>query len=206
MTAYVEELLVEALIAAPGCPEPMVERLLRSAMVDFYRDTRAWRYTTEVASVIRGDREVELETPTGTTVGRVYWAKLAGKLLKPLPQRDLRDDTGTPTGFAIEGLSRIVQLNVKPERSYIADGVVAALALQPLHSLDELPDELFALHRDGILYGALAKLLAMPNVAWGSLNDASTYAGMAAGVKLNAQRQADSQQAPVVRTVRYGGL
>lgn len=206
MTAYVEELLVEVLIGAQGCPEPMVERHLRSAMVDFYRDSCAWRYTTESVAVIQGSREVELELPADTTVRRLYWATLDDKPLRAVAARSLRNQEGTPEGYAIDGVSRVLLLDKKPTESYILNGLVANVALLPLTSLDELPDELFMQHRDGIVYGALAKLLAMPNVAWGDLNAAATYASMANGQKIAAQRQADSQQAPVVRKVRYGGI
>ena len=206
MTAFVEELLVEVLIGAQGCPEPMVERHLRSAMVDFYRDSCAWRFTTESVAVIQGSREVELELPADTTVRRLYWAKLDDKPLRAVPVRSLRNEDGTPTGYAIDGVSRTLLLDKKPTESYILNGLVANVAILPLLTLDELPDELFMQHRDGIVFGALSKLLAMPNVSWGNLQDAQVYAQMAEAVKRVARREAESLQAPVARKVRYGGI
>ena len=206
MTAYVEELSVEALIAAPGCPETLVERMLRQSAVDFYRESKAWRVTTEVSPVIAGIREVELELPSGTQLASVYWAKLDNKKLDLISSVHLDDRADTPTGLAIEGLSNTVLLNCPPRDSYLRNGLVARVAVMPLSTLDVLPDELYASHRDGILYGAITRLLAMPNVAWGSLQDAQTYAGMAAMVKSAARREAESLQAPVARKVRYGGI
>lgn len=206
MTAYVEELSVEALIAAPGCPETLVERMLRQAAVDFYRDSKAWRVTTEVAPVIAGIREVELELPGGTQLASVYWAKLDGKKLDLISSIHLEDETGTPRGLALDGLSSTVQLNCIPRDTYLRNGVVARVAVMPLFSTDDIPEDLYSSHRDGILYGAITRLLAMPNVAWGSLKDAQTYAGMAAMAKNSARREAESLQAPVVRKVRYGGI
>lgn len=203
---YVDELLPEAMIEAQGCPEPLIERHLRTSMIDFYRASRAWRYTTEAASVTAGDRAVELDLPNDTAVLRVYWAKLADKNLRAVSMRSLSPAVGVPQGYAIDGISRTLQLDVLPERSFILDGVVANVALLPLRSLENLPDELFDQHRDGILYGALARLLSMGNVPWANRQGAADYQAMANVVVMQAQRQADAQQAPVTRVVKYGGI
>jgi len=206
MTAYVEPLLVEALISAPGCPETIVERMLRQAMVDFYRETDAWRYTTDIAAVIRNRGEVEVDLPANTLIRRVYWARLDGKPLMAVSPRNVGTDTGVPRGYAINGLTRTLRLDPIPEQTYLRNGLEVNVSLLPLPELDDLPDELYAIHRDGILYGAVARLLAMPNVSWSSLQDAQVYAAMASGVKQSAKREAESLQAPVVRKVRYGGI
>lgn len=206
MTNYVEELLVEALIGAPGCPEPLVERMLRSAMVDFYRASQAWRFTSDNTPVIKGIREVELELPAGTYAGRVFWVRLDGRDLRAVSTRSLATTTGVPRGYALDGVTRTLQLDVLPQENYLRNGLVANVAVLPMAELDTLPDELYAFHRDGILYGALTKLLAMPNVAWGDMQGAATYAGMAAVIQNEARREANSLQAPVARKVRYGGI
>lgn len=205
MTDYVEPLLVEALISAPGCPETIVERMLRQSMVDFYRDTCAWRHTTDVAAVILGRPEVELELPTGTFISRVYWVRLDGEVLTAISPRNVRGGSGTPRGYAIDGLTRTLHLDPLPEQTYLRNGLVANVALLPLPELDSLPDELYAIHRDGILYGAISRLLAMPNVSWGNLQDAQVYAALAGDLKVKARREAEALQAPVARKVRYGG-
>lgn len=206
MTAYIEPLMVEALISAPGCPETIVERALRQSMVDFYRESAAWRHTTEVAAVIMARADVELDLPADTFIHRVYWAKLDGKVLTAISPRNVRGGVGTPRGYAIDGLSNTLKLDPVPQDTFLRNGLQVNVALQPLPSLEELPDELFALHRDGILYGAIARLLAMANVSWGDLQSAQIYAGMAMNVKNSARREAESAQAPVVRKVRYGGI
>lgn len=206
MTAYIEPLMVEALISAPGCPETIVERALRQSMVDFYRESAAWRHTTDVASVIKGRADVEIDLPADTFIHRVYWAKLDGEVLTAISPRNVQGDVGKPRGYAIDGLSKTLKLDPVPMDTYLRNGLQANVALQPLPSLEDLPDELFAVHRDGILYGAIARLLAMPNVSWGDLQGAQIYAGMAMNVKNSARREAESVQAPVTRKVRYGGI
>lgn len=206
MTAYVDELLVEALIAAPGCPETIVERMLRSSMVSFYQDTKAWRLTTDVSPVIRGRREVELDLPTDTFANSVYWVRLDDRLIPAISPSKVRADMGTPMAYAIDGVSKVLLMDVIPEASYLRNGVVANVSLLPTPSLVDIPDELYAIHKDGILYGAIARLLAMPNVSWGSLNAASTFFSMAEANKFEARRQAAAMQAPITRVVSYGGI
>ena len=206
MTNYVEELEVEALIAAPGCPETLVRRMLRQSAVDFYRETKAWRVTTEVAPVIKGNREVELDIPANTSMVMLFWAKLNGEQLQLISSQHLTGLVGRPVAIAIDGPGRTVQLDKVPEDSFLRNGLVARVAVAPTAALNDLPDELYAAHRDGILYGAITRLLAMPNVAWGNLLDAQVYAQMGEAVKRGARREAESLQAPVARKVRYGGI
>lgn len=206
MTEYVEPLLVEALISAPGCPETIVERMLRQSLVDFYRETLAWRFTTDVSPVIRGRNTVDLDLPAETSAIRVYWARLDGKPMAAISPRNVTQDTGIPRGYALDGVTRTLLLDRIPKDTFGRNGLVANVALLPMPGLNDLPDALYAIHRDGILYGAIARLLAIPNVSWGSLQDAQVYAAMAEAVKQSARREADSLGAPVVRKVRYGGI
>lgn len=201
---FVEDLLPETLISAPGCPEIVVRRHIQSAARDFYRESCAWRHTTEAGSVTRGDPEVELEVPTGATVVRIYWAKLAGKQLRATSPRNLEDGAGEPSQYTFDTVTSAMRVGPTPVRSYILDGVVAHLALAPKG--EELPEALFETHRDGILYGAIAKLLVMPNTPWADLQAAANYAAMAGGLLNAARRQAESLRAPVVRVTKYGGL
>ena len=203
---YLKELTTDALISVPGCPEPMIHRALVSAAMEFYRDTKAWRITTDPAPVMQGRAEVELDLPVHTQICRIYWANLDGHPLTAISLQNIRQREGDPRGYAVDGLSRGLLLDVLPENSYLRNGVVVHAALVPTAKLTELDDDLFAMHRDGILYGALTKLLAMPNVPWTSLQDASTFMGMAAGLRNEARREADALQAPVRRVVRYGGI
>lgn len=206
MTAYVDELLAEAAIAAPGCPEPLIERALRTAASDFYRLSYAWRVNTDTLSVQAGSREVDIELPDNTIGVKIYWAKLDGEPLMAVSTRNLSSLTGLPRGYAVDPSGAMLLLDVIPDRSFILDGVELHLAVAPTTSLVELPDYLFLSHRDGILYGAIARLLAMPNVSWASLQDAGTYMSMAAAEQAKARREGEALQAPIVRVVAYGGL
>lgn len=202
---YVEELLAEALITAPQCPETIVERMLRVACVDFYRETKAWRITTDPLAVIQGVQEVDLELPADTKPVHIYWSRLDGVDLRAVSPRSLKSIVGEPEGFAFSGYAPVLTLDRIPERTYTVDGLVVHMAVAPTNKLDVLPDELYESHRDGILYGAQARLLAMPNVLWGNLQSAMAMASLASAEQLKASREAESMQANVTRVVKYGG-
>lgn len=203
---YIEALLAEAIIAAPGCPETLVERALHVSATAFYRDSQAWRVTLDAAPVIKGQREVELEYPAGTFPVRTFWARLDDKVIDAISERNIRNATGTPRGYAMQGASTIVLMDVVPESSFLRNGLVVNVAVAPGNDATEVPDELYAVHRNGILFGAQAVLLAMPNVPWGNLQMATTYSAMAEAEKAQARRTSQAQMAPVIRKVRYGGI
>lgn len=202
---YVEELLAEALITAPQCPETIVERMLRVSCVDFYRQSKAWRVTTDPLVVIQGVQEVDLELPADTVPAYIYWARLADEDMRAISPRSVRAVDGEPEGFAFTGYQPVVTLDRIPERTYTRDGLVVHMAVAPTNDLVDLPDELYQSHRDGILYGAQARLLAMPNVIWGNLQSAIAVSSMASAEQAKARREAESMQANTTRVVKYGG-
>lgn len=203
---YIDELLTEALICAPGCPETIVERMLRTACMAFYRETNAWRVTTAPMPVTEGVREVTLDIPPLTIPCRIFWARLAGKDLRAVSPRFLVERRLKPEGYSFVGTPGVFQLDTLPERSYEEDGLEVSVAVAPTVALDELPDDLLFAHRDGILYAAQARLLAMPNVPWGNLQESMAMASLCELEKTKARREAQSMQAPVTRVVRYGGI
>jgi hypothetical protein len=180
--------------------------MLRQSAADFYRESHAWRHTTDVSPAIQRRAVVELDLPAGMLAVRFYWLRLDGLPLTATSMRNLVGGDGIPRAYAVSDDNRSVVLDPAPERSFLRNGVVAHIALMPGPSVEDIPDHLYLAHRDGILYGAIARLLAMPNVSWGDLQQAQVYAGMAAAVKQSARREADSMQSPVIRKVRYGGI
>jgi hypothetical protein len=203
---YLDALLTEALITAPGCPETLVERALRVSAHEFYRDSESWRVTTDPMPVIKGRTTVDLDVGLDLAVVRIFWARLDGKPLRAMSPRNLTDRTGTPQGYAPNDASNAIQLDAVPLESYLRNGLVVNVALAPDNALTDIPDELFNAHRNGILYGAQRMLLLMPNVPWGDARGAQTFALLFEAEKTKARRTADARQAGVVRKVRYGGI
>lgn len=204
---YVDELLPEALLGAPGCPETVVERMLRMAARDFYSISQSWRLTTDVIPVPAGRRDVELDLPEHTSPARLFWVRLDDEPLAALSERNLPPEReGTPTGYAVLPCGRTLRLDRLPQANYRRNGLVAHLAVMPTVQLDELDDELFYAHRDGILNAAIGRLMVMPNVLWSNPGQARNHLGLFGEAVQRARREAEALNAPVVRKVRYGGL
>lgn len=203
---YLDALLAEALITAPGCPETLVERALRVSAHEFYRDSESWRVTTDPMPVIKGRTEVDLDVGLDLSVVRIFWVRLDGKPLAAVSPRNLTDRFGTPRGYAPNDALNALQLDAVPLESYLRNGLVANLALAPDNALNDIPMELFNAHRNGILYGAQRMLLIMPNVPWGDMQGAQAFAMLFEGEKAKARRIAERRQSAVVRKVRYGGV
>lgn len=204
---FVDELLPEALIAAPGCPETVVERMLRMAARDFYRTSQAWRITVGPLPVVTGRRDVDLDLPLDTAPVRLYWARLDDQVLDAISERNLPgDQEGTPTGYGLLAGGRVIRFDRVPQQNYRRNGLVVHLAVTPTVELDELDDDLFYSHRDGILNGTVARLMAMPNVLWSNPAGARDHMTLMMDSVTRARREADALSAPVVRKVRYGGI
>src|SRR5690554_1475317 len=99
---YVGELLPEALLAAPGCPETVVERMLRMAARDFYRISQAWRVTTDVIPVVAGRRDLDLDLPEHTAPVRLFWVRLDDQPLSAISERNVpAAKGGEPSAYAM---------------------------------------------------------------------------------------------------------
>lgn len=206
--SYVDELLPQVLPAAPGCLDITARRAIRTSAMEFYRDSEAWRYTTEGSAVIEGLKEVDLSLPAGTSLARVYWARLGNKDLKGVSERWIaRDDQrGEPSEFAVVSGSRRLLVYPMPNQTNAVPGIVAHVALVPGLETDDINTELLSRHRMAIVYGAIRTLLATPGSPWTDVNLAMQYAGMYEQEKMMAKRIAQADQAPIARTVRYGGI
>lgn len=203
---YLDALLAEALITAPGCPETLVERALRVSAHEFYRDSESWRVTTDPIPVIKGRTTVDLDVGLDLAVVRIFWARLDGEPLTAVSPRNLTDRVGTPRSYAPDDGFTSLQLDAAPLESYLRNGLVLNVALAPDNALTEIPDVLFNAHRNGILYGAQRMLLIMPNVPWGNMQGAQNFAMLFEAEKTKARRTAEARQSGVVRKVRYGGI
>lgn len=203
---YIDALITEALISAPGCPETLVERALRVSAQEFYRDSESWRVTTDPMPVIKGRTDVDLDVGLNLAVMRVFWVRLDGKPLQAVSPRNLTDREGAPRGYAPDDDFTLLRLDSVPLENYLRNGLVANVALAPTHDLVDIPDNLFNAHRNGILYGAQRMLLLMPNVSWGDARGAQTFSALFEAEKAKARRTANAGDFGVVRKVRYGGI
>lgn len=204
MLDLVEEVLGDVLIAAPGCPDMTAERVLGRAARQFCMDTHAWRYTTFPMAVIKGMREVQVDTPAATRVHRVFWATLAGDKLKGVSASSILTSEGRPQGYAMSAGGTLM-LDRLPSQNWIEDGVVVHMSLVPERGQTVLADELEPFV-DAVAQLAIATLLAMPSVEWRDPRGAGDAMAFYQAQVLEARRFGAQNNQPIHRTVKYGGL
>ena len=205
--SYTELLLPEVLPAAPGCLDEVARRAIRAAAMEFFRDSTAWRHTTEGSAVIEGAREVELSLPRGTFIHRVFWARIGDRDLKGISERWASDDSrGIPREYSVPSGGRQLLLNPIPQKGEFVPGLIAHVALVPGFDSTDIPRNLLEKYRMGLVYGAIRNVLATPGAAWSDIRLAGEYGMMFETEKAHALRASNADNAPIVRKVRYGGL
>lgn len=161
-----DEFLPNIRMYAPGVADPTAYFGIRQAAIDFCERTRAWRFTDDF-NVTASDQD-GLLSPFGSVVHEIESVWFNGRLLRPV----------TPA-WLDENVSGWRSGNDKPagQPSYITQtepntitmvpfgtGTVrVSLYLKPSQDCDQLPDFLADQHRETIAWGALSRILLIPN-------------------------------------------
>ena len=194
----------DVLLAVPGAPDITVERAIARATRQFCTDTHIWRHTSESLPVIKGLREVELDTPSNSTILRPYWVTLDGRQLLGVSASRISTDEGKPSGYALSP-SGVLLLDCFPNESYITNGIQAHFSVAPERGSVEVPDELEP-YLDAIQSLAESILLSMPNVDWRDRQGAADSMALYGNYVTQAKRQGNQYNQSIHRTVKYGGV
>lgn len=159
-------------IAAPGCPEPLLNDAIVDAAIEFCRQTRAVTEALNLVTVI-GQASYALATSTGTRANRVQRVERGtlplSKSSKPVFDANphLRA-AGTAGHYYLDDDSLV--LGPRPDA---VETLVVSVVVEPVIGATTVPDVLQNDWRRVIASGAKAILLATPNVPWQSLTDAA---------------------------------
>lgn len=151
---------------APGVADPTAYFAIRQAAIEFCERTRAWRFDDEFNITV--DDAEGLLAPSGAVVHDIEGVWFDGTKLKPKTPGQL--DTLVPAwrSGATKSESKpkyvtqtapntIVLVPFQPGR------VKLSIFLKPAQDADELPDFLADQHREAIAWGALGRILLIPN-------------------------------------------
>lgn len=165
----------------PDCPSPMILQAVRQASIEFCRSSRYLRVNLDPFNTVVGDDEYELSPPTDTVVSAIINIRCGGRILDPEKQEDLdaesnywRDLEGQPSRFIQPDESTII-INPIPQEVMVVRIMAAVRPSQSSGGVDSL---LFERFMDAIASGALAKLMAMPSVAWSNPELSAYHAGI----------------------------
>ena len=153
----------DLLPVAPGCPDPLLEKLVRIAAIEFLRRTRAWVEWLDPVMSVQGLTEYDFDLPAGADVTRVVRATVDGAPIDVVSYRDATYDMARKA-LADQGL---VSRDLKTFRmgNSVASGrlIQVQVALVPSRKSTGIPDDLFEKYRDDIAHGAKAGILALPD-------------------------------------------
>lgn len=147
-----------------GCPDPTVTQHLQRAAAEFFRRTRAW---VEWLDAVTGDgdrTEIDLETPSGSTVVMLERVLVDEKPVAVASHRSMSLSTSEMDGDGVGSADRLSVVFAQAP----ADGAAVRIhvSLSPSRTSAGIPDDLFEHHADPIVAGALARLFALPKTEW----------------------------------------
>lgn len=149
--------------------EPVMDRAIRRAAIEFCDLSRVWRVTPDAMTTVAGEGFYDLEPPAGAEVAHVVGVKVAGRLL---PARTLMEvertvanwrGTGEVQCFTQMDPEQIVMAPA-PSESGLSLEIVAAM--RPTLKASTLPGWIVSRYGHYIAAGAASKLMLMPDKPW----------------------------------------
>lgn len=157
-----------------GCTEDLAIRHLRLAARDFFARTGVWKETLPDVQTAADTTVYPMAVPDGAEFARLLEVSVDGEPVDELVTQQqgnayLRDEEDCSAAWVIE--QRDLGLYMP---SPVADvAIVVEAVLRPTLTSTEVPDQYAEQHLEGIVHGALARLLALPRVPWQSAQDAA---------------------------------
>lgn len=161
-----DEFLPNIRMYAPGAADPTSYFAIRQAAIDFCERTRAWRFDDEFT--VSADDYEGLYAPDNSVIHEIEGVWFDGnRLTRKTPSQldellpKWRSGGEKPTGLP----SYVTQIeqNTITIVPFSAGKVKLSLFLKPSQNADELPDFLADQHRETIAWGALSRILLIPN-------------------------------------------
>lgn len=233
MAVAFRDLYGEVLRYAVEAPGHLVTDVLREAARDFFARSHAWRETVEFDLVEGQDTYDLLNTPdpeedppitalipgfydtanSRYDVDIVSWHEVkfddkpVTKRTRAEIHRNLPEPTTVFWGYE-NPTQRVIRLIGVPTAEHEGMTVTATLSLKPSRqTLQIVSDEMVDLYKDGIVNGAVARLLLIPRQPWSNPGQAGYHTVRFEEAILDADNRAQTQYSRRVnRTTGYGGL
>ncbi len=208
MATY-SSLVKEVLPYVPLCPDSLVEQNIRSAAIEFCERSKAYILDMDPFNTTAGVFEYDFDVPTGTEVHQVLYMTEDGTDMDPISPRSLelnypdwRDRTGNPHVY-LQKTSTTFWVVPVPSGSR---QIIASVALKPTRTSNNLDTNITNQYRDAIIYGALYRLLRIPNREWTDVGAAREYLAQFNNEIIQAELRARGGDLGVKRTVKYKGI
>jgi hypothetical protein len=209
--ASFESFMKDVLPYVPGCPDTVVENALRASSIELCEKAAVYTKELDPISTVAGIHEYEFGQPVGTKVDKILWVIHDGEDLEAISPRGLesqnpkwRDNTSTPRHF-IQQTPDLFWLVPVPDTTK-SNAVVMNVSLKPSRSSNNILTQIADDYRDGIVFGALYRLLRMPARDWSDAAAAADYAGMFRQNVQEAEIKARRADIGIGRKVAYSGV
>lgn len=161
-----DEFLPSIRIYAPGVADPTAYFAIRQAAIEFCERTRFWRYDDEFT--VSADDCEGLLAPQDAVVHEIDQVWFDGQKLRKVTPDKLDDllPGWRSGGEALTGQPGYVTQTLPNTVSLVPHGsgrVKLSLILKPAQDCEQVPDFLVDQQRETIAWGALARILLIPN-------------------------------------------
>lgn len=176
-TTQLHQFLPMILPHAQGCPEPMAEQKLRLAVIEWCERTRCWRHMVNQTIGLTGNAAIV--APGYAAIHKIEWAYFEDQKLTPIQysEVDHGEDWGASSGIPVwitQSKPDTVSLFPPPSA---AGRMKASLFLKPRSgseyggnpddpfedAFNEVPEFLYTQHAEPLAWGALSRILEIPN-------------------------------------------
>ena len=209
--ATFDGLVKEVLPYVPGCPDSLVLNNLRSATIDLCEKSKAYIYDLDAITTVSGVYEYEFDQPTGTDVHQILWMTYNGDDLDPITPRSLelnypdwRDRSALPQVYLQKDVNSFWLVPVP--NATLSNGILVSVALKPKRTSNNIDTKFSDSYRDGIIYGALHRLLRIPNRDWTDVGSANNYFSLFSEEVRQAELKGRGGDLGVPRKVHYKGV
>jgi len=209
--ATFSSLIKEVLPYVPTCPDNLVESHLRSATIELCEKSQAYVYDLDSITSVSGVYEYDFGQPTSTTVHQILWMTYNGDDLDPISPRSLelnypdwRDKSSIPQVYLQKSPDAFWLVPVP--NSTTTNAIQISVALKPTRSSSNIDSTFSNDYRDAIIYGALYRLLRMPNREWSDPTAANDYLSLFMQETKQAELRARAGDLGVRRLVKYKGV
>ena len=202
-------LVKDILPYVPLCPDALVEQHIRSATIEFCERSKAYILDIDPFNTTAGVYEYDFDIPVATEVHQVLDMTHDGNDMDPISPRSLelnypdwRNRTGSPHVY-LQKSSSLFWIVPVPSGT---KEVIASVALKPTRTSNNIDSTISNQYRDAIVYGALYRLLRMPNREWTDIGAAREYLAQFNSEIIQAELRARGGDLGVKRTVKYKGI
>lgn len=154
---------------APGCADPTAYMGIRQAAAEFCERTRLWRYDADFA--VTSSDTATVTTPADSVLYEIELAQFNAVDLEPVNTQYLDERRNNWRSGDLTGQPEFItqtDMNAVRVVPWQAGTLTLHLYLKTSQDADELPDFMADQFRETIAYGALARILMVPNQSFSS--------------------------------------